>query len=306
MPFDDTKDGYAAALYEIGVLTGVETEDGFLNYYPDNDLTRAEVSAIVWRVRSAAALEKKQSLRYANSYQTYPLDILEDVPKFSYSRDRFSGNGGGMDYSEPGVTVKRGIDVSKYQGEIDWDAVKADGVEFAILRVGGRYIESGRLYDDDRFAQNLRGAKAAGLDVGVYFFSQAITPEEAVEEAEYVLGWICGAELEMPVVFDWELSGKSNARTNGISRSDVTACAIAFCDRVREEGCRPMIYFTKYQGYVLYDLSQLTDYDFWYADDYEDDVPMFFYDFRMWQYSTRGSVDGIDGHVDRDLWFERE
>ena len=304
--FDDTEDGYAAVLSELDVLTAEEGEDGLIRFRPDDILTRAEACELAWRVRRAVLLEKRQSLVYINSHNTYALAVLDGVPKYSYDRDAFTGTGREMDYAEPGVTVRQGIDVSKFQGEIDWNAVKADGIDFAILRVGGRYFGSGKLYDDDRFAANLRGAKAAGVDVGVYFFSQAITPEEAVEEADHLLSWIQGVELEMPVVFDWELSGKSGARTNGLSAEAVTDCAVAFCERVRAAGYRPMVYFTKYQGYVKYDLSRLTDAAFWYADDYEDDRPVFFYDFTLWQYSTRGRVAGIDGDVDLDLWLERE
>jgi len=304
-PFDDTRDGYATALYAAGILTGAEGEDGKLLFYPREELSRAEIATIVWRLYRAAALGTKQTLRHTTSYSTYTLDILESVPRFSYDRDAFSGSGREMSYAEPGVTVRRGIDVSRFQGDIDWAAVRADGVEFAILRVGGRYQQSGELYDDARFEEYYRGARAAGLTVGVYFYSQAITAAEAREEADYVLEKLAGKTVDGPVVFDWETAGYASARTYGIETGVLCDCAAAFCESVRAAGHRPMIYFTKYDGYIKYDLSRLTAYDFWYADDYGGAAPLFFYDFRMWQYTNKGTVNGIKGSVDMDLWFER-
>ena len=182
------------------------------------------------------------------------------------------------------------------------DVMKADGVDFAILRVGGRGYTEGGLYADTKFEQNLQGALDAGLEVGVYFFSQAITVKEAEEEARFVLDKIRGYALTGPVVFDWEALGKSEARTYGLDTDTLCRCALAFCELVEEAGYTPMIYLTSYAGYVKYDLSRVMDYPFWFAE-YDKAAPTFYYHFQMWQYTSKGSVDGIQGNVDMNLWF---
>ena len=142
----------------------------------------------------------------------------------------------------------------------------------------------------------------AGLEVGVYFFSQAITVKEAEEEARFVLDKIRGYALTGPVVFDWEALGKSEARTYGLDTDTLCRCALAFCELVEEAGYTPMIYLTSYAGYVKYDLSRVMDYPFWFAE-YDKAAPTFYYHFQMWQYTSKGSVDGIQGNVDMNLWF---
>lgn len=299
-PFADVDDGFVTALYEIGVLTGT-TERQALVYHPDDPISRAEISTIVWRLRNTVAFETRQTVVYGSR----SLPVMAGVPFNGYDLSRFSGSGKTMTYRDEGVTVKRGIDVSRFQGDIDWNAVKADGIEFAILRVGGRYQGSGGIYDDRRFEEYYDGAHAAGLQIGVYFYAQSISVDEALEEADYVLNKLRGKTIDGPVVFDWESAGASGARTNGIAASLITDCAIAYCERVRAAGYEPMVYLMRYDGYMRYDLSRLQDYGLWYAGEYNGDAPRFFYDFDMWQYTSDGSVNGIDGDVDMDLWFFR-
>ena len=304
-PFADTNDGYVTALYTIGVLTGSE-EDGQTVFHPNQSITRAEVSTIVWRLQHAVALGQAQSIRHPTRYYgTFTPKILGSVPRFSYQRDRFTGSGKTMWYEEPGVTVMRGVDVARFQGSVDWNAVKADGIDFALMRVGGRYWGSGEIYDDSKFEEYYAGASAAGLRLGVYFFSQAVSVEEAIEEADYVLSKLAGKQIDGPIVFDWETAGASDARTNGLPVSTVCDCAIAYCERVKAFGYNAMVYMNTYDGYRKYDLTRLAAYDIWYAGEYEEDVPRFFYDFDVWQYTDKGSVNGIDGKVDMDLWFFR-
>lgn len=191
------------------------------------------------------------------------------------------------------------MDVSEHKLEIDWQAVADAGVDFAIIRIGGRLMQSGGLYEDAYFRANLEGAKAAGLKVGVYFFSQALNAQEGLEEAEFVLGLLDGVELDYPVVCDWEYLGGNTARTYGAEPAEITAGIDAFCARVEEAGYRGMLYFNAYCGYIKMDLRELTDYDFWYAQ--YSDVPSYRYHFQMWQYSSSGQVDGIDSDVDLNL-----
>ena len=299
-PFADVDDGYVTALTEAGVFTGM-TAHGESVFYPNESLTRAEVATIVWRLRNTVALGKKQSVSYASR----TLDVVPGVPHNSYLKSGFSGSGKDMSYTETGVTVLRGIDVSRFQGEIDWNAVKAQGIDFAILRTGGRYQESGGIYDDRLFEEYYTGARAAGLTLGVYFYSQAISVEEALEEADYVLSKIAGKRIDGPVVFDWETAGTSSARTNDIPSSLVTDFAIAYCEYFKAHGYRPMVYLMRYDGYMRYDLSRLLNYDWWYAGEYSGASPKFFYDFQMWQYTDSAQLDGIEGKVDMDLWFLR-
>ncbi len=299
-PFADSDDGYAAALYEIGVLTGIREHDE-MHLYPSKPLTRAEVSAIVWRLRNTIALETVQTIRYES--RTY--EIASDVPLNRYNKNSFSGEGNTMAYDEPGVAVLRGIDVSKHQGEIDWEKAAADGIDFAILRVGGRGWTEGQIYDDACFEEYYASANAEGLRLGYYFYSQAVTTAEAVEEADYVIDKLRGRRVDGPVVFDWETAGSKSARTNDLPVSVVCDCAVAFCERIREAGYTPMVYMNAYDGYVRYNVGRLKDYAIWYAGQYNGEYPRFMYDFEIWQYTSSGDLDGINDGVDMDLWFLR-
>lgn len=196
-----------------------------------------------------------------------------------------------------------GIDVSSYQGEIDWDAVRSDGVEFAILRIGVRgYGEEGNIKLDDYFFDNYEKAHKAGIDVGVYFFSQAISPEEAQEEAKFVLEQLDGRKLEYPVVFDWEPATVTDPedvpRTEDVMPGTLTLSAISFCETIRDAGYDSMIYLGKKLAYIKYDLRQLGDYPVWLAL-YSTDLS-YIYDFDIWQYGS-GEVDGIEGDVDYNI-----
>ena len=193
-----------------------------------------------------------------------------------------------------------GIDVSAYQGDIDWDAVRSDGVEFAILRIGVRgYGEEGNIKLDDKFFDNYEKAHKAGIDLGVYFFSQAISPEEAQEEAKFVLEQLDGRKLEYPVVFDWEPATVTDPedvpRTEDVMPGTLTLSAISFCETIRDAGYDSMIYLGKKLAYLKYDLRQLGDYPVWLAL-YSTDLT-YIYDFDIWQYGY-GEVDGIEGDVD--------
>ena len=193
-----------------------------------------------------------------------------------------------------------GIDVSSHQGVIDWQQVAASGVEFAMIRLGYRGYETGVIKVDDYARSNLAAAREAGLDVGVYFFSQAITAEEARQEANFVLAVLEEAKLQMPVVFDWELIA-GEARTGGIDSRTLTDCAIAFCQVIQDAGYEPMVYFNQHLAEALLNLEELTEYEFWLAM-YTDQMT-YPYRIRMWQYTEEGTVPGIDGSVDINLWL---
>ena len=197
-----------------------------------------------------------------------------------------------------------GVDVSSHQGVIDWQAVADSGVEFAMIRIGFRGYQEGEINADTRARENIEGAKAAGLDVGVYFFSQAVTRQEAAREAAWCVTFLEDMELDMPLVYDWEHVASDEARTADLEDRDLlTACARSFCDVVKAAGYEPMVYFNVYQAKDLYDLTALQDYGFWLAQ-YLDGLD-FPHAVDLWQYTESGEVDGIQGKVYLDLWLER-
>ena len=191
-----------------------------------------------------------------------------------------------------------GIDVSRYQGQIDWETVAQAGVEFAMVRLGNRGIADGQLYEDAYAKQNLQGAKAAGLKVGAYFYSQALTVEEALEEAALALEILDGFALDMPLVFDWE----QESRTEKMDNRTLTDCTLAFCQAVEAAGYEPMVYFNSYQAQELLILQELQDFAWWLA--MYDVTAEFPYKVDMWQYTCTGTIPGIEGNVDINLLFE--
>ncbi len=217
-----------------------------------------------------------------------------------YDLNAFVWEGSFLTYTGP-ETARRGIDVSAHQQGIDWAAVASEGVEFAMLRVGYRGYTEGATFLDERFYENVGGALENGIQVGVYFFSQAISVEEAREEADIVLRAIEGLDITYPVVYDWENVHQPDARTANLDDETLTACAAAFCETVEAAGYTAAVYFNQVYGYNHFDLLALEDYVFWLAQ--YADVPDFYYAFDMWQYTSSGQVAGIDGDVDLNLSF---
>lgn len=193
-----------------------------------------------------------------------------------------------------------GIDVSSHQGEIDWQAVADAGVEFAFVRLGYRGYDSGTLQEDACAQQNLHGAKKAGIPVGAYFFSQAVSPEEAAQEATYALEILGQAQLELPLVYDWEYISAS-ARTGSVDKKTLTDCTLAFCQAVEAAGYEAMIYANTDQITRRLDMEKLEGYPLWLAKyDLQQDFPC---KADLWQYTDEGKVPGISGKVDINLMF---
>ncbi len=225
----------------------------------------------------------------------------DPVPANSYAPEDFAVVDGFLTYQGDSPSHV-GVDVSSYQGEIDWAKVREAGVEFAIIRVGFRGYTEGGLYEDSCFRQNMEEALAAGLKVGAYFFSQAVTAQEAREEARYAMELLEGYELTYPVVYDWERQGAEDSRTRDTDGQTQTECAVAFCQEVEARGYQPMVYFSPSKAYSELDLEALLDWPFWlahYTQDWE--ATTFRYHFAMWQYTSQGTVDGIPTPVDLDL-----
>nr|MBQ8253467.1 N-acetylmuramoyl-L-alanine amidase [Lachnospiraceae bacterium] len=239
----------------------------------------------------------------AEGYLRVPL--VEGIAENPYDVTAFSGSDLQMDYNAgDGVKIMRGIDVSKFQGDVDWQQVREAGVEFVMLRLGIRGYGTGEMKMDDRFYENYQGATQAGMKVGVYFFSAAINEEEAVEEADYVLRAVSDCVIEMPVVFDTEPIFYDDARTDDLTPNQLTAITKAFCGRIRSAGYEPMIYTNAKRFTTVLQLEELEEYDKWLAD-YRS-APDYPYAFKMWQFTEKGTVPGISGNVDMNLYFYEE
>lgn len=227
--------------------------------------------------------------------------LYENVPRNTLDRSLFRQRDGFIEYSGRDYAALRGIDVSEHQQDIDWAQVKESGVEFAMIRAGYRGYSQGGLYEDPFFRQNVEGALENGIRVGVYFFSQAIDPGEAREEADFLLKLIADYDISMPVAYDWESIGTEEARTDNMEGSVLTECAVAFCEAVKQAGYDPAVYAYRYLAYFYYDLEQLSDYRLWVGA--VGSSPDFYYRHDIWQYSAAGAVSGIEGDVDLNLMF---
>lgn len=239
-----------------------------------------------------------------DSGKYYFLPLSEDLAKNTYAEENFiTGENGLVTYEKDGeVLSKKGIDVSKYQGEIDWAAVKNDGVDYAIIRVGIRGYSEGAIMPDEFFKQNIEGAIANGIPVGVYFFTQAVNEEEALEEAQFVIDALQGYDLAYPVFLDIEDVKKENCRTNNLTQAERTANVKAFLEKIAEAGYTPGLYGNMKSYLLMLDLTSFEQYDKWFAG-YT--LPIYYpYEYDMLQYSEKGRVAGIKGGVDVNICFK--
>ncbi|MCI7805323.1 MAG: glycoside hydrolase family 25 protein [Oscillospiraceae bacterium] len=231
------------------------------------------------------------------------IPVLENVPAFSKDKELLKTRNGRKFYVEDSeITSLLGVDVSVHQDNIDWAKVKQAGIDFAMVRLGFRGYGTGEAQLDENYVQNIEGARAAGLDAGVYFFSQAVTVDEAIEEAQMVIDSLDGLDVNYPVVYDWEIIYDDSARTDNVPVDVLTDCCVAFCEAIEDAGYTPMIYQNKKTTMFKLDLERLTDYDFWLAE--YNSEPTYYYDFTMWQYTSEGSVPGIEGDVDLNISFK--
>ena len=190
-----------------------------------------------------------------------------------------------------------GVDVSKYQKNIDWNQIKKAGVSFVIVRIGYRGYGSGALVEDSTYRRNIQGAINAGLRVGVYFYSQAINEAEAVEEASMVLSLVSGYSLPLGVYYDTESVG--GGRANALSAAERTACAVAFCETIRSAGYSAGVYSYASWFYNALNFANISKYNIWIAQ-YRDTLS-FSYKHNIWQYTGSGSVKGISKPVDMNI-----
>lgn len=244
---------------------------------------------------------KHTLLKYADGTEEWVL-ISPYLEKNTYDFTNLTMKADKMAYYEEGQkTSYIGVDISKYNGNVDFAALKEAGMDFAMIRLGARGYGSGQIVLDEKFAENITKAQEAGIDIGVYFFSQAITADEAVEEANFVIQNISGHKVTYPVAFDMEYVLNDTARIETLSREEKTTVAKAFLDTVKNAGYKPMIYGTKEWLIKQVDLTKLTGYDVWLSQ--QEDIPDYPYQFQMWQYTLEGSVFGVDTDVDLNVSF---
>ncbi len=224
------------------------------------------------------------------------------LPKHDYDFTKLVCQSDLMKYYVDGRQVSFvGVDISKAEGYVDYNKLKKAGVDFVMLRVGARGYSSGQLVIDEYFSDNIKRASDAKLEIGLYFFSQAITEAEAIEEALVVLQQLEGYTVKYPIAFDMEYVDNDTSRVEALNRSDKTTVAKAFMDTIKAGGYEPMIYGDKYWLIKQIDLSKLTGYDVWLSQ--LEDVPDYPYRFSMWQYNRKASIDGISGNASLNISF---
>ena len=258
------------------------------------DMTNRTPTPAPWRLMASmlalALLALLTCCSHVEEDTTAP--AIESEPSGPYyDGSAFSQSDGRYRYDD-GTTVveKTGVDVSEYQGEIDWNAVAADGISFAFIRVGYRGNTEGGLYPDERFASNLAAAREAGIACGAYFYSQATSVEEAAEEATFVLGLLAGTQLDYPLAFDYEVM--PSTRIAGVDAQTAAQIASTFCAAMREGGYTPMVYGNTFD-LARFDSELLEGCAIWCAE--YDDGPSYERKADIWQYTNRGVVNGIRG-----------
>lgn len=244
---------------------------------------------------------KHTKITYADGTEEWVL-ISPYLTKNTYDFTNLVSQSNIMKYYENGKKVSfLGVDISKYQDFVNFNSLKSEGVDYVMLRVGARGYSTGQITLDENFHDNMLMAKEAGLDVGVYFYSQAITEEEAIEEANFVLENIKDYEIDYPIAFRMENVSNDKARIDALGKNDKTTMARAFLNTIKDAGYVPMVFGTKEWLIKEVDLSKLSEYDIWLSQN--SDIPDYPYRFSMWQYSNTGDMAGISGYADMSITF---
>ncbi len=240
--------------------------------------------------------------RYFPKQEEEVVASVDPINRHSYNWDYLSRDDGLYSYDDGTYTSMVGVDVSYVQKNVDWAKLKNAGIEFAMIRVGYRGYSTGEIHEDDYFLQNIQGALDAGIEVGVYFFSQAITEDEAIEEAEFVLAEIADYNVTFPIAYDMEPANEYG-RINTLSQSEMTDMALAFTDRIQQAGYETYVYGASSWLMGSVSLTRLqNETKFWMAA-YNVKSPAYVYEFEMWQYSSTTYLNGISGPVDMNIRF---
>ena len=223
---------------------------------------------------------------------------IEYMPGHGYDFSHLYTSGN-YSYEDDRFTSSFGIDISEHQGDIDFEKVKAAGVEFVYIRAGWRGAVTALLNVDKRFEEYYEKAKDAGLKIGFYYFSQATDEREAVEEADFFVSLVKGKKFDLPLAMDYE--DFSEGRIEDLDRQTRTDNALAFLERIRMHGYSTILYTNLNWMRVHYDVEQLLDYDIWFAQYH--DLPQYPHPFMIWQYSEEGEIPGIEKPVDLNIMF---
>ena len=260
-----------------------------------------EIAAVQAELESV--IEEQSHINVTNVYVPERKMTEGQISTNPYNTENFRIDNGFMAYfDENGEKISHlGCDLSYHNKIVNFDELAASGCEFVMLRCGYRGYSEGGMVKDEKFDRYASEAQRVGLKIGVYFFTQALTPEEAVEEAEFTLKLIEDYDISYPVAFDTEYIDDENARTNVTEISDELRSEIctAFCERIAKEGYYPMIYASENWFRRYLEVESLRKYDFW-APQYLDEND-FLYDFTIWQYTDKGSIPGVKGDVDLDI-----
>lgn len=266
---------------------------------PPRDWRRLIIAGIILLALIIAVLGISSCVRGCK-----PASSMRNVPQHSYDWSCLKTKGDIKSYTAAdGRVAKLGIDVSSHNGEIDWDAVAAQGIDFAYVRVGYRGYTEGYIQDDEYANANMSGAMSSGIDAAVYFFSQAITEQEAIEEADYACDFVDAYGVgDYPVAFDMEENNVADERVMHLSTTEKTAIAMAFCKEVESRGYTPIIYGNDHWLDGEFKLEIIANsYDLWLAQYASRPSPS--YRFLIWQYSDSATIDGIEGGCDMNLMF---
>ncbi|MCI5773308.1 MAG: glycoside hydrolase family 25 protein [Erysipelotrichaceae bacterium] len=234
-----------------------------------------------------------------NNYKFITKEELLSLPPSTLDPSLLTyGDNGIISYPQ----AQLGIDLSMHQSTVDFSLLKQQGIEFVFLRLGYRGYQSGELHLDKTFEKYYAEAKKYDLDVGVYFFSQAIDEKEAIEEANFVIKHLKNKTLDLPIAYDLEkIDYDENYRTKDLSIETKTQNALAFCGRLLYKDYQPMIYLNQDIANTFYDLEKIYNYDIWYAQ-YRS-APTYPYHYKYWQFSDKGKINGIKEEVDLNLRF---
>lgn len=250
------------------------------------NITYTPVEDIAYLIKTEAEIDTQTEDTDANDVQE------QDADESQYTKL--------LEADTSGKPIQLGIDVSKWQREIDWELVAAEGVDFAIIRCGYRGSSSGYLVEDPYFAKNIKAATEAGIKVGIYFFTQAVSTVEAVEEASMVISLLGDYALDYPIFIDTEGAG-GDGRADGLDVATRTAVCEAFCKTIESAGYEAGVYASRSWYYTKLNMERLNDYTIWLAEYRQ--TPLYDEHYEMWQYTSKGSVAGIEGNVDLNVSY---
>ena len=282
------------------LISGDKIVSGDLDIWDDYMVEEEEEDSQVWYEEKPSDDDPSEGgtktlIEYANG-STEWVDVSPYLPQNEYDNSGFAMLNGRMAYYQDGAKLSyTGVDISKYQGYVDFNAVKRDGVDYVMIRLGQRGYSTGQLVLDDYFADNMKRANDAGIPVGVTFFSQAVSVEEAEEEADFVLQYLEGQTVRYPVVFDMQHIANDSARVDILTKEEKTQIAKAFLSKIEAAGYIGMIHADKPWMFTDINYSAVSNYGIWLEQ--IKDLPDYPYRFQMWKYTNVGAVDGIEGSV---------